>query len=239
MIPKVIHYIWLGGKQKPPLVNICILSWKEKLPDYKIIEWNETNLNIDKIARENRFFAECKNRQMWAYMADYLRLKILYEHGGIYMDTDMQVIKSLDFMLEDNLFLGEESSDGVLNCAILGSARNNPYILKVLNYYDEQIWNDNIWTIPLIITKVLLSNDNLSEVSIYPLEYFYPFQYQSEFKEECVTENTYTIHWWSGSWIGNLRPYIFLNTKHIKNPLKKFLISTKKIGPFYYRKYFK
>lgn len=239
MIPKVVHYIWLGGKPKPPLVNICILSWCEKLPDYKIIEWNESNLDLDDIASKNRFFAECRKRRMWAYMADYLRLKILYEYGGIYMDTDMQVIKSLTPLLNNETFIGQENSNGVVSCGIIASQSKNPLLLGVLNFYDEKIWDDSISTIPNIFTKVLDDNTDVDYFRIYPPEYFYPYPYQTDFDINCIQENSYTIHWWAGSWIGKLRPYLFLSTKHIHNPLKKILISIKKAAGFYYKKWFK
>ena len=108
MIPKIIHYIWLGGKPKPNVVNICINSWREKLSDYEIIEWNEKNLKLDEISSKNKFFSECRKRKLWAYMADYLRLWILYQYGGIYIDTDMQIIRSLDSLLDCDFWIGEE-----------------------------------------------------------------------------------------------------------------------------------
>jgi mannosyltransferase OCH1-like enzyme len=227
MIPKIIHYIWLGGKPKPPLVNICILSWREKLPDYKIIEWNESNLNLDKIALENRFFNECRKRNMWAFMADYLRLKILYEYGGIYMDTDMQVVKNLTPLLEETAFIGQENENGIINGAIVGCSKNNLFIFEVMNYYDEKIWNEPTWIIPRILTDVLKNSKVSASIHIYPAKFFYPYPYSSEFKPEYI-EDAYTIHWWAGSWIGKFRTYLFLRTKHIHNPIKKNLARIKK-----------
>lgn len=237
MIPKIIHYIWLGGKPKPALVNICILSWKEKMPDFQIVEWNESNLDLDKIAKENRFFAECRKRKMWAFMADYLRLKVLYQQGGIYLDTDMQVIKSLSPLLDNLGFIGMESED-YISCGIIACHAGNQLIGNVLKYYDEQIWCNSIYTIPSVFTKVFEDQSSILLLKKIPSKYFYPYTYNSHFDVDCLTEDTYTIHWWAGSWNGQLRPYLFLSTKHICNPIKKFLISVKKATGFYYKKLF-
>ena len=136
MIPKVVHYIWLGGKPKDKLTEICLLTFKDKMPNYEFIEWNETNLDLDKIASENKFFAECKKRNLYAFMADYLRIKILYEQGGIYIDTDVQAIKSLDPLLDRNLILGyEECTIDVVHKQIgtgfMACEKGNWFIKKV------------------------------------------------------------------------------------------------------------
>lgn len=237
MIPKIIHYIWLGGKPKPPLVNICILSWREKLPDYQIIEWNESNLDLDKIARENRFFAECRKRHMWAFMADYLRLKILYQYGGIYMDTDMQVCKSLEPLLDQSFFVGNEDLLGTISCGIIGASGSHPLIARLMNFYDQEIWKEFVWTIPSIITKVIEEGKDTEGLSVFPPEYFYPYPFRTVFQPDCITERTYTIHWWAGSWAERLGPYLFLCTKQIHNPIKRFFVKQKKIAGFYYRKW--
>ena len=83
MIPKKLHYIWLGKNSKPNLMDICINSWREKLPDYEIIEWNEDNLNFYEEIEKNRFLKECYKRKLWAFLSDYFRMKVLYENGGI------------------------------------------------------------------------------------------------------------------------------------------------------------
>ena len=105
MISKKIHYIWLGENKKDRVSQICINSWKNVLKDYKIIEWNEDNLPLDKIAKANSFFACCMKYKLWAFMSDYLRLWILYQEGGVYMDTDVQAIKPFDDLLKNKTFL--------------------------------------------------------------------------------------------------------------------------------------
>jgi mannosyltransferase OCH1-like enzyme len=236
MIPKIIHYIWLGGKPKPTLAHICILSWREKNPDYTIVEWNETNLDLDKLTRENRFFAECRKRHMWAHMTDYIRLNILYEIGGIYMDTDMLVLKSLDKFLNDGAFIGKENSQNELSCGIMGFTKGNAFLKSVLEFYREKIWHMNIWTIPSIFTYVFEKSAAVPNLKIYDQEYFYPYPYRADFNMTCLTENSYTIHWWAASWNKAIRPYLFLTTKHKRNPAVRLaMIGRKALG--YYVKW--
>lgn len=236
MIPKVIHYIWLGSKQKPNLVYICINSWKKELPDYVIREWNEENLDLDKIAAENKFFAECKRRKLWAYMADYLRLKILYEQGGIYFDTDVQVLKSFDSLLNNSICLGMEAKN-YIGTGMIACEPKNALIGKVLNFYQDEIWDKDLFTIPSIITYILDSNPDLKEqASIYPMEYFSPYDPWLPYEDKSVTENTYCIHWFQGGWVDSPAIRRFLAVKHIKNPLvRSAKILRGEIGAVYRR----
>ena len=105
MIPKKIHYCWVGGNSKPPLVKKCIQSWKKYCPDYEIIEWNESNYDISK----NIYMKQAYEAKKWAFVTDYMRLDIIYEHGGIYLDTDVELIKNIDDLLSNEAFAGIES----------------------------------------------------------------------------------------------------------------------------------
>lgn len=169
MIPKIIHYIWLGSNVKPNIVNICINSWKKELPDYEIIEWNENNLNLDEIAAENRFFAECRKRKLWAYMADYLRLKILYEYGGIYFDTDVQVLKSFNSLLNERAFIGYEA-ENYIGTGVIASEKGSGAIKNFLEFYNDEIWNSKLFTIPQIITEICSRQPDI-DITIFP-QYF-------------------------------------------------------------------
>ena len=236
MIPKKIHYIWVGGKPKSNLTNICIRSWKEKLPDYEIIEWNENNLDIDKICKENKFFAECYKRKLWAFVADYLRLKILYENGGIYFDTDVQVLKNMDELLNQEYVIGMENSTDV-SSAVIACEKECELIKKILDFYNNRIWNEHIYVINQIMTKVI--NEQKEEIKIYPKSAFSPIEYEEEFNDTCIKDNTYTIHWFSASWNSKKEAYTFLEVKHIKNPIKRKLLSIKKALGYYKRKLIK
>lgn len=206
-IPKVIHYCWFGGKEKPQLIKDCMDSWKENLPDYKIIEWNEQNFNIEKFD----FALKAYNAKKWAFVADYCRIWVLYNYGGIYLDTDMEVLKSLDKFIDNECFAGIER-DKIINAAILGAKASNEFINKIINYYDNTDfidYVDNLYeiTIPNIITKLAAGegyegNKEIECVNnvftIYSQEYFYPKNHSWE--KASVTPKTYTIHHYEGSW---------------------------------------
>lgn len=229
MIPKKVHYIWLGGRPKDKLTEICLLTWKDKMPEYELIEWNESNLDLDKIAAENEYFAECRKRKLYAFMADYLRIKILYEQGGIYIDTDVQAIQSLNPLLERDLLLGyEECTIDKVNKQIgtgfMAAEQGNWFIGKVLNFYRDEIMKTDMFIIPVIMTKIYnqLPQNEKDKIEILPKEYFSPFDSGGGkvFSQDLLTEDTYVIHWFSYSW-GNFKNRAWVQVKHIKNPIKK------------------
>ncbi len=227
MIPKKVHYIWLGGKPKDKLTEICLLTWKDKMPEYEFIEWNESNLDLDKISSENKFFAECRKRNLYAFMADYLRIKIIYEQGGIYIDTDVQAIQSLNPILNSDLLLGwEECTIDKVNKQIgtgfIAAEKENWFIKKVLDFYNNDIMNTDLFIIPVIMTKIYneLSETEKNKIEIFPKEYFSPYDSGGEkcFSQELVTKNTYVIHWFSYTW-GSFKNRRWAQVKHIKNPI--------------------
>lgn len=236
MIPKKIHYIWLGGNPKDNLVNICIRSWKEKMPDYEIIEWNEQNLDIEQICRENKYFRECRKRKLWAFMADYLRLKILYENGGIYFDTDVQALKSMDDFLNYECVIGMENEKEV-SSAVIACNKNNSLIKKMFDFYNDRIWKEPHYIITHIMSELI--EEEKSPINIYPEYTFSPMKYDAPFDESCIHEDTYTIHWFNASWNQKKEVFTFLAIKHIKNPIKRSLMYIRKWLGYYYRKWFK
>lgn len=222
MIPKVIHYIWLGNGKKSKLSNICINSWYEKAESYEIKEWGEQNLDLDRIASENRFFRECRKRKLWAFMADYLRLKILYENGGIYFDTDVQMIKPFsEDMLEKKLVVGYEydyNHNIQIGTGTIACEKGNSIIKECLDFYTDKIWDVPFYTIPRVMYEVLKDH---TELEIYSPEFFAPIAFNQEFDRNVITENTYAFHWFEGSWSEKLAIRTFMKTKHIKNPVKR------------------
>ncbi|KAA8807477.1 glycosyl transferase, partial [Lactobacillus crispatus] len=101
MIPKKIHYVWVGHNPKSPIIEECIATWKKKLPDYQIIEWNEDNFDM----HENRYIEQAYAAKKWAFVSDYVRARAIYEQGGIYLDTDVRVVDKLDSLLNDSAFI--------------------------------------------------------------------------------------------------------------------------------------
>ncbi|MFN3188084.1 MAG: glycosyltransferase [Candidatus Paceibacteria bacterium] len=199
MINKNIHYFWFGDNKKNDLVQNCIRSWHHHLADYTITEWNEKNYDVNRSNFSKKAFREKK----WAFLSDYARLDVLHENGGIYLDTDMEILKSLNNLLDCTLFIGMESETHV-NGSIIGSIAGHWFLEEMLNEYDKL---ETYETIPVIMTRVLSRHLLLKniiqqrfDISIYPTEYFYPFGFNEKFSKKKITLNTYSIHWWNHSW---------------------------------------
>lgn len=209
MIPKKIHYCWFGKKPKGELVMKCINSWKKKLPDYEIIEWNEKNFNIYAL----KFTAQAYRIGKYAFVADVARLYALYHYGGIYLDTDVEVIKTFDPFLDKKAFIGYEDNRNIicLQTAVIGSCIHNPLIGEFLAYYKNipfiknlTEYNDttNVVIISNILTSkgIILDNKYINYnnlIHIYPKDYFCPKDPDDNIK---LTDNTVCIHYYSGTW---------------------------------------
>ena len=231
-LSKTIYYCWFGGS-KPQNVLDCINNWKEKLPAYQIIEINEHNkelFDVEKECQNNLWFKTVWENEMWAYVADYARLKVLYERGGVYFDTDVTVEKDITELLTKNkLVLGWEDRLSI-NIAVGVVVVGNPLIKEMLDFYNEEIWHSKLYTIPQIVTYILRKHYKLNpstgitendDILILPQEYFYPLPIGVKEKAGYVTQNTYTIHWWDATWTKSNIDY-FMRHKH-KAPLKKLL----------------
>ncbi|MCP4482335.1 MAG: glycosyltransferase [bacterium] len=221
MIPKKIHYLWFGDNPKSDLAKKCINSWQQKLPNYELVEWNETNTRFDKNLENNRFVRECYNRKLWAFVADFFRCKILYEHGGIYFDTDIEVLKPFDNLLDKDLFIGYQNSSGSLNASVFASKAKHAFLKDLINFYNAEIWDVNFFTIPDVLNYIYYKYKGSDKITIYPKEYFYPYFYDEEFSPDCLTLDTYTIHWWSRDW-GDKKSEAFLKKKHLKS-IRKYV----------------
>ena len=132
MIPKKIHYCWFGRGEKNKLYLSCIESWKKHFPDFEIIEWNEDNFDVNC----NDYVREAYESKKYAFVTDYVRLYVLYNYGGIYMDTDVEVLKPLDPFLEHPAFSGFENNDSVPT-GIMAARKKNKWIKDLLNEYND------------------------------------------------------------------------------------------------------
>lgn len=230
MIPKKIHYIWLGKNKKDRISQICINSWKINLSDYEIIEWNEDNLPLEQLASENLFFSCCMKYKLWAFMSDFLRLWILHNEGGIYLDTDVQVIKPFDDLLENQMFLGYEMNN-YIGTGIIGAQKNNLYIKELLNFYTKKIWHVNYYNNPIIFENVLKEKKLEKYCVVLDRNYLSPYNPFDDNKECNVgNDQTYTIHWFNANWGMSRKGYVFLNTKQYRGIRKIIEIIRKNIG---------
>lgn len=216
MIPKKIHYCWFGRNPLPESALKCIASWRKYLPDYEIIEWNEDNFDVNSIP----YTAQAYEAKKYAFVSDYARFKILYEQGGLYFDTDVEVIKPMDDIVEKGPFMGFEINPcpqrpcgAVAPGLCLGAIPKMSLYKNILDYYCQLffIQSDgtfnttdavvNITTRELIKVGLLGESDiqNVAGISIYPADYFNPFDDATG--RLCLTNNTRTIHWFSKSWM--------------------------------------
>lgn len=207
-IPKTIHYCWLGRNPKPKSVLKCIDSWRKYCPDYEIIEWNEDNLDI----ASHLYSKQAYDEKAWAFATDYFRLWIVYHHGGIYLDTDVQVIRSLDPLLKNQAFMGFETEDHIASGLGFGAEAGSSFLLELMKLYEplEFINPDgtrNMVPTPVYLTECAksfgLTKDTGSiqqvlDATIYPVEYFAPKDYFTG--RLRVTKNTYSIHHYDSTW---------------------------------------
>jgi mannosyltransferase OCH1-like enzyme len=230
MIPKKIHYCWFGGTKLPPLAIKCIDSWKKHLPDYEIIEWNETNFDISQC----KYMQQAYDNKKWGFVPDYARFKIVYENGGIYLDTDVEILKNLDSFLTEEGILGFESTTLVNGGNIIAGEAGNPILREMYEIYESESFVNNDGTLNLVAspkynTEVLVRNglianntlQRLRNITVYPTEYFCPKDFETGIIN--ITDNTYSIHHFDGSWISDShKKYLQSKYKLYKKYPKKF-----------------
>ena len=232
MIPKVIHYCWFGGNPLPKSAQKCIASWRKYLPDYEIKEWNESNFDVNIIP----YTAEAYKAKKYAFVSDYARFWILYKYGGLYFDTDVEVIKNMDDIIAKGPFMGcENEAKAGATLTRLGVAPGlglgvNPGLGlygEILNWYNTHhfiTWTGVIEKNVVDITTEILNKNGIeilddgvlksSGILIYPKEYFCPKDYITG--EMNITDKTKSIHHYSATWVGNKRTFVDKVIKRLK-----------------------
>ena len=209
MIPKKIHYCWLGEKPLPESAKKCIESWKKNCPDYQIIEWNELNLDFENAPI---FVKQAYEAKAWGFVPDYFRLWIIYNYGGIYLDTDVQMIKSFDPLLNNESFAGFEAENYINFGVGFGAEKGNHMIKEHMELYNHisffnedgtlnRIASPKITTEWLVSKGLVLGRNQIEEIEglkIYPKEYFAPKSFDTGIIHK--TKNTYSIHQYDASW---------------------------------------
>ncbi len=216
-IPKIIHYCWFGNNPLPELAIKCIESWKKYCPGYEIKQWNESNFDVNCCT----YVREAYEKKRWAFVSDYARFKILYENGGLYFDTDVELIKNIDDLINDGSFMGAEY--GIVNTE-LGLAAANPGLglaaapgiglyKEILDYYNNCSFINDVGEEIILDTVVTRTTRILKEhgykgngsiekvcgVTIYPPEFFCPKNFRTG--KITITENTRSIHHYTASWL--------------------------------------
>ncbi len=195
MIPKIIHYCWVGPRPKSEGILSSIESWSRLNPDFEIKLWNETNFPIDDFPFTRKMYRE----KRWAFVADYIRLHVLKEHGGVYLDADMYLLQSLSPLLDALCVLGEEAP-GTISAGMVAAVAHHPYISACKKFYDE---NPNIlMTIPRILTKIYDEFDAKDAIVVYPPKTFYPFDaaHIKSWHGQYLGPDVYGVHLWEHSW---------------------------------------
>lgn len=213
MIPKKIHYCWFGGNPLPELAIKCIESWKKYFPDYEIVEWNEKNYNVEE---KCDYIREAYGAKKWAFVSDYARYDILYQYGGVYFDTDVEVIKSMEEVIKNGSFMGFEYSKNkkikVAPGLGMGSLPKQKFYKEILDYYNkihflnkDGSYNQITiveYTTDLLKKYGLIENNiiqKVEDVVIYPTEYFCPLNYETG--KILITDKTVSIHHYTSSWL--------------------------------------
>ncbi len=244
MIPKKIHYCWVGGNPLPDSAKKCIRSWKKYCPDYEIIEWNESNYDFTQAP----YMKEAYEAKKWGFVPDYARLDIIYKYGGIYLDVDVEIVKSFDPLLNYKAFLGFESVGFVNMGHGFGAESGNPVIRALLNSYLKLqfVKSDGSFDLtpsPQLNTKTLVEEcglkpdgtyQELCDYTVFPIEYFCP----KSFVDGVIrkTKNTYSIHHFEASWYSEEQKQQLLSVweyKQKKLKREQKIAFRKKYGGFF------
>ena len=208
MIPKIIHYCWFGRGEKPELAKKCIASWRKSCPDFEIREWNEGNCDYLSIP----FMAEAYAARKYAFVSDVMRLIVLEQYGGVYFDTDVEVLRDISPLLDDEGFIGFENDQFVNSGQVMAAKAHHPVIQAMIEEYKKLHFTNTDGTAtpvgcPRLNTDVmerfgLIRNGReqvVAGIHVYSADYFNPMD--STTGKLTKTENTYSIHWYSMSWL--------------------------------------
>jgi len=216
MIPKKLHYCWFGDKEFSPLHKACIQSWKEVLPEYEVFFWNEKNIPT------NDFIDHHLKLGNWAFVSDFVRLYAIYTHGGIYLDTDFEVIKPLDHLLDSSGFIAYESVKRI-NTGICAGEKGHAFYHDCMDYMQTRHKKNLTYEIaPVVATTVYQKREY--DIQVYPSEYFYPYNPYAKENEvkilmhSMIKPETVAIHHWAKGWSGEPKLRGF---KKYKNSIKK------------------
>ena len=232
MIPKVIHYCWFGGKPLPELAIKCIESWKKFCPDYEIKQWDESNFDIN----QNSYISEAYNAKKFAFVSDFARFDILYRYGGIYLDTDVEIIKDLSPIILNGAFAGTERIGDINSGLGIGAEAGLSIYKEILDSYKEThfIQANGEYDLTTVVTRVsdifikhgykLISDiQTICGVTIYPNQYFCPKDLETGILK--ITDNTYTIHHFDASWNTPLDKEIRIYSQKITRVFGKNIFS--------------
>ena len=206
MIPRKIHYCWYGDQPPSDLIKKCMESWQIAMPDYQIKRWDVSNSPLD-----HSYAREAYVRRQWSALSNYIRLHALRTEGGIYLDTDIETLKSLTPLLDDHCFLGfqqELKQQDWVNTAVLGAEPGHSFLAACMHRLEGSFRNTGRFERSPLLTTAILRKSGLNryglqtvnDVTIYPVEYFYPFSWLEKYSPDRITTQTYCVHYWTATW---------------------------------------
>lgn len=223
MIPKIIHFCWLSGDPYPNSIQKCLDSWQKHLPDYEFMLWDTKRFNLE----DNIWVKQAFETKKYAFAADYIRLYAVYHHGGIYMDTDIEVIKPFNDLLNRPYFVGAEGH-GIIEAGVFGAQKHSPWVKQCLDYYTGKAFIKpdgtlDTWTLPRIMMQQISQIKTFKEVMptevsaqkqleepntmyMFPKDFFCAKNHGTGVIEQ--TPNTYTIHHFAMSWMPKKRTFL-------------------------------
>jgi mannosyltransferase OCH1-like enzyme len=210
-IPKIIHYVWVGGKPLSPQAELCIASWKRCAPDYEIKQWDETNSPM-----QHPYVQAMYDAKKWAFVSDYIRFNALLHEGGVYLDTDQELLQSIDRFLDNEGFVGR-SRRGHIESSIIGAIPGADFVKRALMFYDEDTERSIAHTSPKVLAAAIAESS--STVAIFDATYFHPID-EGEYITEEMRRTSYGIHHWAESWVPYARTRKILRRLHILPALK-------------------
>ena len=238
-IPKILHYCWFGGGEKPGISKKCIKSWHKRLGDFTFIEWNENNFDINC----NNYVKQAYEKKKYAYVSDYARLLALYNKGGLYLDIDCLVKKDFTPLIENNsAFTGFGGDDAEIAACTLAFEKNNSFIKECLDSYENDSFINedgtfNLLTVNERMTRILEKygfqrngkEQTVCGVKIYPMTYFCPLSMLPDTVKDCKSEKTYSMTLWTNSILKRERSFLVrFAHKFGLNKLKRKIISVLK-----------
>ena len=231
MIPKIIHYCWFGDNEIPERAKKCIASWKTYCPDYEIKEWNDDNFPLENCPK---YVLDARAAKKYAFVTDYVRLKVLYDNGGFYMDTDVELLRPLDIFQDDRAVIGFENDNFVNSGQMLAAEAGHPILHEMMECYSNVDFyqpDGSMFLLgcPRVNTQALEAHgltkngqeQIVADVHIYPADWFNPLDSATGLLKK--TENTVSIHWYSMSWIS---PAKQIRVKILRQ-IRKFLTKIK------------
>lgn len=211
VIPKIIHYCWFGRTAKPKELVKCISSWKKFCPDYEIIEWNEDNFDVFR----NEYTSWCYDNKKWAFLSDFVRLVVVAEHGGVYFDTDVELVSCIDGLMQYEAFYCFENASYVATGLGFGAIAGHQTLLAMIEQYHglekKQDGSFGLVKCPMLNTNALIpyglvlngTKQMVSGAVVLPSEYMNPFDPATGILSK--TENTVSVHWYSAAWLSPIK----------------------------------